>query len=397
MKKIFWILLCFIALLSNCSKEKKNTGQEAIYEYTAQDDSLKMNQIQIIASHNSYRIRTDDTILGFLKSLQSMLPANLNPDDLDYTHENFDVQFSNYQIRGLEIDIYNDATGSDFYKRRVNAFVDEQEESGIQDLKTPGAKVLHIKDVDFNTHYYTFKQSLEAIKRWSDANPRHLPIFVNVETKLDAPGDEQQLADLGFQKAAVWDAQSADALDQEIRDVFGTNMDKVMTPDKLRGNFATLKAMAESNAWPTLREARGKIVFILEGSLSSFYAAGHPSLSGRAMFMYASFNSPEAAFLIRNGSVSQKNDIIDKVSRGFIVRTRADSGTNEARTGNYAPMYAAFESGAQIISTDYYKPDPRGGVDPGWTTFKVAFPNGEKGRKNPVNAVNVNVESRLED
>jgi hypothetical protein len=88
---------------------------------------------------------------------------------------------------------------------------------------------------------------------------------------------------------------------------------------------------------------------------------------------------------------------LDNVGKGYIVRTRADASTNIARTGNYAGMYAAFESGAQIISTDYYKPDPRGGIDSGWTTYKVAFPNGEKGRKNPVNAVNVNVESRLED
>ena len=135
----------------------------------------------------------------------------------------------------------------------------------------------------------------------------------------------------------------------------------------------------------------------MEGAMEPFYPVGHPSLTGRSMFMYASYGTDEAAFLIRNGSVSQKTDIIDKVGKGYIVRTRADASTNIARTGNYAGMYAAFESGAQIISTDYYKPDPRGGIDSGWTTYKVAFPNGEKGRKNPVNAVNVNVESRLED
>ena len=43
-------------------------------------------------------------------------------------------------------------------------------------------------------------------------------------------------------------------------------------------------------------------------------------------------------------------------------------------------MNNAFESGAQITSTDFYKADLR------FSTFHVKFPNGEIGRKNPINS-----------
>ena len=42
---------------------------------------------------------------------------------------------------------------------------------------------------------------------------------------------------------------------------------------------------------------------------------------------------------------------------GYLVRTRSDANTTEARENDYSRFEAALESGAQIISTDYYLPD----------------------------------------
>ena len=70
-----------------------------------------------------------------------------------------DEQMSTYGIRGLEIDIYNDPNGGDFANRKINDFVNLPIESGVADLNAPGFKVLHIKDVDYNTHYFTFKKA----------------------------------------------------------------------------------------------------------------------------------------------------------------------------------------------------------------------------------------------
>lgn len=49
------------------------------------------------------------------------------------------------------------------------------------------------------------------------------------------------------------------------------------------------------------------------------------------------------------------------VQAGFIVRTRADADTVEARSGSVVRKDAAFNSGAQYVSTDYMQPDSRFG------------------------------------
>lgn len=394
MSKPISSLLLLLLVIAGCKKDAKTAASD--YPHTPQDDLLHLNEIQIIASHNSYRLHTTDTVFKYLYQIQSLLPSNLNPDGLDYTHVDFDEQMSTYGIRGLEIDIYNDPNGGDFANRKINDFVNLPIESGVADLNAPGFKVLHIKDVDYNTHYFTFKKALEAVRNWSDAHPHHLPLFINVETKQDAPGDNSTLAGFGFQKAIPWSASAADKLDEEVKAVFGENTDKLITPDKLRGNLATLEDAAKQKKWPTLYDSRGKIILIMQGNAESYYKAGHPSLQGRTMFVYSAPGTPEAAFVILNNPTSQKATITQRVQEGYIVRTRSDADTQEARTGDYTDMNNAFSSGAQITSTDYYKPDLRGGIDSGWTTFSVKFPEGSIARKNPVNAAGIDVDIKIE-
>ncbi len=393
MSKPISLLLVLLLGVAACKKDTKQAESE--YPHTPQDDLLHLNEIQIIASHNSYRLHTTDTVFQYLYQIQSFLPSNLNPDGLDYTHVDFDEQMSNYGIRGLEIDIYNDPNGGDFANRKINDFVNLPIESGVADLNAPGFKVLHIKDVDYNTHYFTFKKALEAVRNWSDAHPFHLPLFINVETNQEAPGDNATLGGFGFQKAVPWGASAADKLDEEVKAVFGENTDKLITPDKLRGSLATLEDVAKQKKWPTLYNSRGKIVLIMQGMAESYYKAGHPSLQGRTMFVYSPPGTPEAAFVVLNNPTSQKATIMQRVREGYIVRTRSDADTQEARTGDYTDMNNAFNSGAQITSTDYYKPDPRGGIDSGWTTFTVRFPEGSVARKNPVNAAGIDVDVRI--
>jgi len=57
------------------------------------------------------------------------------------------------------------------------------------------------------------------------------------------------------------------------------------------------------------------------------------------------------------------DEIRNEVKRGYIVRTRADAGTIEARKGDSSRREAAFASGAQIITTDFYLPATRFGND----------------------------------
>jgi hypothetical protein len=355
---------------------------------------LKLNQIQLLASHNSYHLRTDDTIFTFLNSVKSFLPSSLNPLDLDYTHEPFDVQMSQYGIRGLELDIYNDPQGGVFATRHINTIMGLKDKSDIPELNEPGFKVLHIKDIDFNSLQPTFKLSLKAIKAWSDGHPGHLPLFINVETKTESPGDNEQLAKFGFLRAPLFDMSSTDKLDAEVKEVFGEELQSIITPDKLRGDLKSLNQVVQLKAWPKLGECRGKIIFIMEGEMVSLYKQGRSSLKGRTMFTYESWPNEDAVFIILNDPLKSKTEISTRVLEGYIVRTRADEFAN-ARRGDYLQSYAAFESGAQIVTTDYYRPDARAGIVDGWARYEVKMPDGGYARKNPINAKAIDIPSIL--
>ena len=250
----------------------------------------------------------------------------------------------------------------------------------------PGFKIIHISDFDFNSTNATFKGALQEIKKWSDAHPDHLPVFINVETKTDATGDViHQLHKLA--KSAPFDSAAVDALDMEVKSVFGNDLNGVITPDQVRGTYVSLEQAVLAGHWPTLREARGKVVFVIDagGDVRNVYRKGHPSYSGRAMFVYSDPGTPEAAFVICNDPFSDYARIQQCVKQGYIVRSRCDGETVQARKGDYTQMYKAMTSWAQIISTDYYKPDARAGTK-GWSTYQVKFANGELVRIDSISA-----------
>jgi hypothetical protein len=68
------------------------------------------------------------------------------------------------------------------------------------------------------------------------------------------------------------------------------------------------------------------------------------------------------------------------VASGFIVRTRADADTTEARNDDTTRREAALASGAQFVSTDFPVPSPSFG-----TGYFVEIPGGTTARCNPVN------------
>ena len=74
------------------------------------------------------------------------------------------------------------------------------------------------------------------------------------------------------------------------------------------------------------------------------------------MFVNQEEGNPNAAFRIINDPVKNHQKIKTLVNLGYIVRTRADANTEEARVNNYERFEKAKTSGAQIITTDYYLP-----------------------------------------
>ena len=97
--------------------------------------------------------------------------------------------------------------------------------------------------------------------------------------------------------------------------------------------------------------ARGKFILALdEGSEKvALYRGNRKSLEGRVMFVNAPEDSPAAAYLTLNEALTDTERITADVRQGFLVRTRADADTVEARANDTRRRDAALGSGAQYI------------------------------------------------
>jgi hypothetical protein len=336
-------------------------------------DQLPMNQIQVVGSHNSYKRPIDPALF---KILMQRDPKAAIP--LEYSHVPYNEQLD-LGMRKLEIDVVYDPKGG-LYANPLGLKIEL--DAGVTnvpaydpdgEMRKPGFKVIHVPDVDFRSQTYTFKESLRQLREWSDAHPGHLPIAVTMNAKdtgIDYPNAIRPL---------LFDAAAFDAWDAEIREILPP--EKLLTPDDVRGGFPTLEAAVLAHAWPALAKARGRFLFVLDetGEKLETYVKGHPSLHSRVMFVNATEGRPEAAFRIINEPIEKFYYIQKLVRDGYIVRTRADADTFEARKDDYTRMEAAFASGAQYISTDYYRPNPDF-----HTRYRVQLPGGRPGRWNPV-------------
>jgi hypothetical protein len=222
----------------------------------------------------------------------------------------------------------------------------------LKAMTKPGFKVIHVLDVDYQSSCLLLGDCLRQVAEWSKAHPRHLPIVISLRTndsKTPMPGATRPVA---------CDQAALNALDGEIRAVFAPG--QIITPDQLQGAHASLREAAMAHAWPLLGDARGKVVFVLDDSAAKVkaYRGARKSLEGRAMFVATDENSPLAAFLSISDPVKDGARIQAAVRQGFMVATRADEDTSEARTHNTVRRDAAFASGAQIVETDFLTPDP---------------------------------------
>jgi hypothetical protein len=317
---------------------------------------------------------------------------------LDYAHAPLADQL-NGGVRQLEIDVYADSKGGRYSHP---AIVGKVAEAGLpadpdfdpqHEMDKPGFKVMHVLDVDQRSSCHTFVVCLTTIRGWSQQHPQHLPIFILVETKQSRTGAPPSL-----HGPEQFTSTTFDALDAEIRSVFSTS--EMITPDQVRGNYNTLPEAIQSitapssgkkiGGWPTLAEARGKVIFLMDQRpVDPVYTEGHPALRGRVLFTNAVPGSPDAAFTEENSGTKAEIDALAR--QGYLIRTRTDDGTEEARTNDHTRADIALSSGAQILSTDYPSSEPSR-----WTGFVVGLPHGLVARCNPVTAPSGCVDSLLE-
>ena len=67
-----------LLLLCSCKKDTPLTREELTINDGEVPDSLKINELQYLGSHNSYRLKPDQELFDFLIGLSNVLPAEFN-------------------------------------------------------------------------------------------------------------------------------------------------------------------------------------------------------------------------------------------------------------------------------------------------------------------------------
>jgi hypothetical protein len=357
-------LLAAAAVSATCDLEKPS-GEAGCTR--AAVDAQPMNAIQAIGTHNSYKMAIAPNEMAMLRAAN---PREAN--GLDYSHPPLKQQLD-AGARQLEIDVvYDPDTGAYAAPLGFRMAGKDAVPYDVSALKQPGLKVLHEPSVDYRSVCPLFAGCLKDIREWSKAHPDHVPILVLMNLK------EGGISLPGAVKAPLFDAKAMDQIDAEIRAVFPEAA--LITPDTVQGKRATLREAVAAGGWPSLKAARGKVMFALDCPPDQVarYRETRKVLEGRVAFVNTEETSPAAGYITLNEPREQAARIAAAIKAGLIVRTRADADTREARANDTTRQVAAFASGAQYVSTDYMSPDARLGP------YRAKLPGEGRARLSPV-------------
>jgi hypothetical protein len=307
-------------------------------------DAPRLNAMHVLGSHNSYRPDLDPAALAHQRQVMGERSTGV-----EYGHPPITAQL-NLGLRQLEFDPYADSAGG------LYAAPYESNPVKLAIMQRPGAKVLHAPIVDTRTHCLTLAECFGEVAAWSRAHPDHDLIVIFVNTK------EEPFNSPVIPNPPLYAETDLAGIDADAVQAFGRT--HIVAPDDLRGDAPTLRQAATGGGWPSLAASRGRVLLVLDSNprIAQLYRQDHPSLTGRMMFgLYDAAESEAAVFNIQNPKAEEAR-IKNLVAQGFLVRTRSDADTREARQHDLGRLQAALRSGAQIISTDYYPgaPDPLG-------------------------------------
>src|SRR5580698_1334612 len=128
------------------------------------DSTLKLNQIQVIGTHNSYHagIAPNESKIWQAKYADAY-------KGLDYQHQPLPQQFDS-GVRQIELDVYADTKGGLYAHPSGPGMVaaaklppdPEFDPNGV--MNKPGFKVMHVQDVDYRSTCQPFTACLQQIR-----------------------------------------------------------------------------------------------------------------------------------------------------------------------------------------------------------------------------------------
>ncbi|GAA1588549.1 phosphatidylinositol-specific phospholipase C1-like protein [Kribbella sancticallisti] len=341
------------------------------------DGGLRLNQLQQVGSHNSYHRE--------LSAAEKQVQQAQDPGatNLFYSHASIPNQLEDQNMRSLELDLFPDPAGG-LYTWPLLRKATGQGPLTDPALVQPGIKVMHVPDFDYNTNCRSFVLCLQQVKTWSAAHPKHAPITIQLELKQSDP----KVVAAGGVKAPPWDLRNLTSIDTEIRSVFSEK--QLLSPDDVRRAGLTLEQSVLTKGWPTLDQARGKVMFFFDnggaGTVRDLYREGRPNLEGRAVFTRGPEGEPDAAVtMVNDPRGANQAEIQRLVKKGYLVRTRSDEPMSTVLTNETSRVGIALASGAQWVTTDF----PVAGMAARYDSdFVAKLPGDAAVRCNPVVAPN---------
>jgi hypothetical protein len=143
----------------------------------------------------------------------------------------------------------------------------------------------------------------------------------------------------------------------------------------------TLRDAILADGWPTLGEARDKVLFhahSLDAFLANYHAL-YPELADALMFTDSTPDDSHAAIMPMNDPIGDGERIRTAVAQGFLVRTMAGGCCDEPEANDYSRFDAALAAGAHFISTAFPAPTED-------YAYFLAIPDGNPSRCNPLTA-----------
>jgi len=366
-------------------------SQAALIEYGHNHSEIRMNQIQVVGTHNSYHREINITT-----ERAAFEEFHDNEKNLYYSHASLEHQLEYQSVRSLELDLHSDVEGglyADPLLWRMANLTNETVPFHDPNMTKPGLKVFHVTDGDPHSVCHTFLECLWQLKGWSDNHPNHLPIMIDLELKMEAPACGK--GGICAEEALKWNLTRLLNVDSEIRSVLPPS--QLIVPDDVRQGNLTLEQSILQHGWPTLAASRGKFMFYFDnepdaGPRAMYRENGHESLQNRTVFTNAVEGDADAAFIKKNDPTDTA-ELQRLVKKGYIIRTRADIPIDTVLNRDTTMRELAFASAAQIVSTDY----PSYGMSSRWDwDYAVQLPGAAVARCNPVSAPSWCKDSALE-
>lgn len=265
-------------------------------------DSLRLNQLQLRGTHNSYH----------------QPPSLVLHKSHAYQQPTLTEQLSLHGVRQFELDVHLSAEGE--------------------------FEVFHLQKIDPRTSCATLAACLSECLDWSIKHPRHLPLMFWLELKDNNDAEGSPYVSMSGRHAE---------LERLVLEAWPK--DRMFTPDELRGVHESLPVAIESNGWPTIKSLRGRAMFALleRREHREEYLKDSPNLSGRPFFVASADPSDPSAAIYKIDNALKDGDLIRRlVAAGFLVGSNCDkAGATDEE--NAARLEATLAAGSHFLSSDF--------------------------------------------